>query len=341
MIRFRTLRKVVFAAVASLAPLPTMAADSAVVVMYHRFGEASLPSTNIQIEQFEAHLGELADSRYSVLPIPEILSKLAAREPLPERAVGISIDDAFISVYKEAWPRLRDAGMPFTLFVATKPLDDGTSGYMSWDQLRELHAAGVSIGNQTHSHPHMPRGSKAQNMEELRISNERFLAELGATPDVIAYPYGEYSLAVRDAAKEAGFAFGFGQHSGAIHYLQDMYYLPRFSMNETYGGLDRFKLAVNALPLPVTDITPADPLLSNETNPPPFGFTVVAEPVARRLERLSCYEARQGKLKLEFLGPRIEVRLGEALPKGRSRINCTMPAWNGRWRWFGLQFYLP
>lgn len=337
----RALHKIVLAAAASLAPLPAAAADSAVVVMYHRFGEPSLPSTNIQVEQFEAHLNELADSRYSVLPIPEILSKLSAREPLPDRAVGISIDDAFLSVYEKAWPRLRDAGMPFTLFVATKPLDDGTSGYMSWDQLRELHAAGVSIGSQTHSHPHMPRDSKTQNVEELRISNERFLAELGVTPDVIAYPYGEYSLAVRDAAKEAGFAFGFGQHSGAIHYLQDMYYLPRFSMNETYGGLDRFKLAVNALPLPVKDLTPADPLLSNETNPPSFGFTVVAEPVVRRLARLSCYEARQGKLKLELLGPRIEARLGEALPKGRSRINCTMPAGNGRWHWFGLQFYLP
>ena len=338
MVRFPIL--LALAAAGGLAPMPALAADSAVVVMYHRFGESSLPLTNIHVEQFEAHLDELADSRYSVLPISEILSKLSAREPLPDRAVGISIDDAFLSVYEEAWPRLRDAGMPFTLFVATKALDEGVSGYMTWDQLRELHAAGVSIGSQTHSHPHMPRGSKTQNLEELRVSNERFRAELGAIPDIIAYPYGEYSLAVRDAAKEAGFAFGFGQHSGAIHYLQDMYYLPRFSMNEAYGGLSRFKLAVNALPLPVKDVTPADPLLSDETNPPPFGFTV-AEPVARRLSRLSCYEARQGKLKLELLGPRVEVRLGEALAKGRSRVNCTMPARSGRWRWFGMQFYLP
>lgn len=340
MARFRILRKIALASAVSLAPLPASAADSAVVVMYHRFGESTLPSTNIHLEQFEAHLDELAKPGYSVLPISEILSKLSAREPLPDRAVGISIDDAFLSVYKEAWPRLRDAGMPFTLFVATKALDAKIPGYMSWDQLRELHAAGVSIGSQTHSHPHMPRGSKTQNLEELRISNERFRTELGVTPDVIAYPYGEYSLAVREAAKEAGFAFGFGQHSGAIHYLHDMFYLPRFPMNQAYGGLNRFKLAVNALPLPVKDVTPADPFLSDETNPPPFGFTVT-EPAVRRLSRLSCYEARQGKLKLELLGPRVEVRLGEALAKGRSRINCTMQARSGRWRWFGMQFYLP
>ena len=32
-----------------------LAADSAVVVMYHRFGESAYPSTNIKLEQFEGH----------------------------------------------------------------------------------------------------------------------------------------------------------------------------------------------------------------------------------------------------------------------------------------------
>jgi len=39
-----------------LGAAPAMAADSAVVFMYHRFGDGRFPSTNITIEQFEAHL---------------------------------------------------------------------------------------------------------------------------------------------------------------------------------------------------------------------------------------------------------------------------------------------
>ena len=36
---------------------------------------------------------------------------------------------------------------------------------------------------------------------------------------------------------------------------------------------------------------------------------------------------------------RVELRFGEAFPTGRTRINCTVPAGDGRWYWFGHQFY--
>ena len=52
--------------------------------------------------------------------------------------MAITIDDAFISVYKEGWPLLKEYNYPFTLFVATDPIDQRLNGYMNWDQLREL-----------------------------------------------------------------------------------------------------------------------------------------------------------------------------------------------------------
>ena len=36
--------------------ISAQAADSAVVVMYHRFGESDFPATNIRVDQFEAHI---------------------------------------------------------------------------------------------------------------------------------------------------------------------------------------------------------------------------------------------------------------------------------------------
>lgn len=320
--------------------VPVTAADSAVVVMYHRFGESTHPSTNIRIEQFEAHLEELADPKYTVLPLPEIVAKLRARQPLPDRTVGISIDDAFLSVYREGFPRLQKAELHFTLFVATDPVDRNIGGYMNWNQIRELRDAGVTIGSQTHTHLHMARSSDERNRGELEKSNERFKAELGEVPTIIAYPYGEYSLAVGSLSKAAGLTIGFGQHSGVLHSDADMMYLPRFAMNENFGGISRFKLAVNALPLTVTEVSPADPLLSAANNPPILGFTVQG-PAAQRLSGLACYASGQGKARMERLGPRIEVRLQEAFSPGRARINCTMPTRSGRWRWYGLQFYVP
>ncbi len=323
-----------------IEPMPAAAADSAVVIMYHRFGEDAYPSTNIRLDQFEAHLTELAKSRYTILPIPEIVDRQKKGKSLPDRTVALAIDDAFMSVYREAWPRLKAARLPFTLFVATEPVSRGQSGYMNWDQIRELKKAGVTIGSQTHSHLHMASSSAERNRGDLEESNSHFRTELGEAPTIIAYPYGEYSLAVREVAKEAGFTAGFGQHSGVLFTGVDRYYMPRFAMNEKFGDLSRFKLAANALPLRVKDVSPADPLLSPGNNPPLLGFTVVGDE-ALHLSRLSCYPSNHSKTRIERLGSRVEVRLHTAFPAGRARINCTMPAPSGRWRWYGLQFLVP
>ena len=318
---------------------PAAAETRAVVIMYHRVGESRYPSTNVTLEQFEAHLRELSSGGYRVMALADIVDALLGAKTLPDRAVGLSIDDAFLSVYTEAWPRLKKAGFPFTLFVATGAVDRKQSGYMNWDQIREMARAGVAIGSHTETHLHMPDADDTRNRGELERSNKRFEEELGQRPSLIAYPYGESSLAVHTVVKEARFAAAFGQHSGAIGSGGNIFDLPRFAMNESYGGLPRFKLTANALPLPVIDITPADPMIG-ANNPPAMGFTIT-RPV-KGLNRLSCFSSHDGRARLERLGQRrIEIRVKKAFPKGRTRVNCTLPVGDGRWYWFGRQFYRP
>ena len=319
------------------AAWPVLAADGAVVFMYHRFGENDVPTTNIRMEPFDAHLLELKSGGYNVLPLPEIIARLKKGAALPDRTVALTIDDAYRSVYEKAWPRLRAAKLPFTIFVATDPIDRSHRSYMTWDQLRELKAAGVTIGNQSRSHPHLVSLGLNQVRRELRSANARLAKELGAPADLLAYPFGEYSQAVQKVAAAVGFTAAFGQHSGVIHAGAPMFGLPRFTLNETYGGIDRFRLAANALPLPVTDVLPSDPVL--QVNPPAFGFTV--RPGLTSLAQLACFASGQGRTKLQRLGNRIEVRVTEPFPPGRSRINCTMPGPDQRWRWFGMQFFVP
>jgi peptidoglycan/xylan/chitin deacetylase (PgdA/CDA1 family) len=311
--------------------------SGAVVTMYHRFGENDYPSTNIRIAQFEEHLEELKNERYRVRPLPEIIKALKTGKPLADHTIAITVDDAFLSVYEHAWPRLKAAGLPFTLFVATGVIDRKVQGYMNWDQIRELNDAGVTIGSQTKSHPHMTTLDRQALKRELAESNQRFVEELKEKPALFAYPYGEHSLMVRKAVADAGFEAAFGQHSGVAHGGMDTLTLPRFALNERYGGIDRFRLVTNALPLPVSDVLPKDPLLSE--NPPAFGFTLdssIGNPAS-----LSCFASSEGETHLEYLEQRVEVRLKQPFPPGRSRINCTMPGPDNRWRWFGTQFVVP
>lgn len=327
----------------SLSPLTSdVRADApptqAVVIMYHRFGEQDFPSTNVTMDQFREHVAELKNGGYNVESLPKIIAALRNGEALPPKTVGLTVDDAYSSVYSRAWPILKEAGLPLTVFVATDPVDKQLPRYMSWEQLREISEEGVTIGSQTKFHPHMADLSRAKIIDELSQSNEQFEAKLGNTPDLFAYPYGEANLETMALVKKAGFVAAFGQHSGAIGTGGEMYYLPRFAMNEAFGSIDRFKLAANALPVRVADITPDDPTIG-KTNPPLIGFTVTWPD--KGLDRLNCYGSHVEKLMVQRLGSRFEVRADKAMPPGRTRLNCTIPAGNGIWYWLGRQYYVP
>ena len=59
------------------------AADHAAVLMYHRFGEDKYPSTNIRLDQFDAHLEKLASGDYTVLPLDKIIRHIQDGTELP------------------------------------------------------------------------------------------------------------------------------------------------------------------------------------------------------------------------------------------------------------------
>lgn len=319
---------------------PLQAADWANVIMYHRFGEDNYPHTNIKIDQFQEHLNELKTGGYSVLPLGQIIDQLEKGTSLPDRTVAITIDDAYLSVYERAWPLLKEAGFPFTIFVSTDNVGVTPSNYMSWAQLKELTAEGVYIGHHTASHAHLPVLTPEQLTLEIKSASDKFQEQLGFVPAIFAYPYGEYGTEIKKSIASAGFKAAFGQHSGVAYAGLDKFALPRFAMNENYGTIGRLRLAVNAMPLRVKQRMPTDNILRR--NPPAFGFTVAEK--YPNLHQLSCYASNQsgGAVPIQKLGEnRIEIRLDKAFPAGRGRINCTLPGPEGRFRWLGSMFYIP
>ncbi|HEX6957177.1 MAG TPA: polysaccharide deacetylase family protein [Ferrovibrio sp.] len=321
-------------------PLALAMSSHAVILMYHRFGEDGIPSTNIRLEQFDAQLAALAAGKYHVLGLPEIVARLKKGEPLPDRTVGLSADDAYASSFTEAWPRLKKAGLPFTLFVATEPVDQKLRGYLTWDQIRRMKAEGVTIGAHGNAHPSLPAMTPEAMQADLETSMRRFREELGETPKLFAWPFGEWDAASMAVLRGFGYAAAFGQHSGVAYAGHGMFWLPRFPMNEHYGSLDRLHQAVEALPLPVSDITPQDVLirLGQTPNPPVLGFTVA--PGVERLKQMRCYTGPGEAVAITDLGgQRFAVTPPKAFAPPRERISCTVPTQEqGRFRWFGIQF---
>ena len=329
---------------ALLTPAAAAGAESAAVILaYQRFGEGDISAASIRLDQFAEHLEILTSGNYTVLPLPRVVEALQRGEALPDRTVAITVDDAFLSVYREAWPRLKAANLPWTLFVAPERVEGGYNRYMSLAQLRELQADPlVTIGARGLSHTHLASLPAESARRQVTAGADRLRALLGERPRLFAYSYGEASLELMQEVEKAGFLAAFGQHSGAATAAQNRWYLPRFPITEDYGDAARFRRVADSQGIPLTNWAPADPALNVTAgdNPPAIGFNLPPE-LAALADSLACYPSN-GNLGQEIfrLGPdRLELRYARPFPPGRTRLNCTMPGDDGRWRWYGTQFY--
>lgn len=323
-----------------------LARADAVVLIYHRFGESRLPSTNVTLAQFDAHLAHLARESYQVWPLERIVTTLQAGEPLPDKVVAITIDDAFLSVYTAAFPRLKARGWPFTVFVNTEFVDRGLQGYLTWDQLREMQAHGMRAANHGASHERAwRRAGESEDAWRERVradtgrAQTRLQAELGPdtneAPRLYAYPYGEFDAATAELVTQMRYV-AFGQHSGAIARLDgpDASALPRFAMAERYAEPAEFAQKVAMHALPVVRVAAGDPRQRSE-DPPTLELELEA---AGWRDSLTCYHSGK-RLPLDWRSDRVvRARARQALDDGRNRYNCTARDPAGRWYWYSQPF---
>jgi len=311
--------------------------NSATVFMYHKFGVSKYPSTSVTIDQLESHINEILKEKYNILSLDFIVDTIINDGDLPENTIGISIDDADKSFIEVGWPLFKANNIPVTLFVTTGTIANNNKSYLNWDQIRKLKNEGVTIGAHSHTHAHMPDLNIDDVKAEIELSNKIFLKELGEIPTLFAYPYGETSDEIIKLVKDYKFKVAFGQHSGIINETSNMYYLPRFSLNEKYGEIDRVKFAASSKGLGVYDFIPSNPTITE--NPPFIGFSLLDEKLSTSLNCFIFDMNGQVDREIFKFNERVEIRLSRELSKGRSRINCTAKDSEGNWRWYGHQFY--
>jgi peptidoglycan/xylan/chitin deacetylase (PgdA/CDA1 family) len=314
---------------------------SAVIFVYHSIGDDDDLTANISAAQFQNHIKELQGGGYTILPLTKIVDDLKNESPLPPHTVALSFDGGHKSIMAAAVPLLLKENIPFTVFIAPGQLDQNLPDYINWDDAKQLAKNKlVTIGMHPDDYKRLSALPPTEIAREVNTAKARFREQLGVEPTLFAYPFGEYSIAYRSIVEQNGFTAAFGQQSGVAWSGSDIFALPRFSMTESYGDIDRFRMIADALPLPVTGVEPQDPRLT--TASPAIGFTVDPR-LKRQLRRLACFVSDQERPTVHIIGDsRVELRMKQPLTAVRVRINCTLPVPPApgddtpRWRWFGL-----
>jgi peptidoglycan/xylan/chitin deacetylase (PgdA/CDA1 family) len=308
--------------------------DSGILsLMYHRFNEDKYPSTNIKMNIFKQQIQIIKKLKYTFYD-PQNLEK-NFHTIKKEKKILITIDDAFSSFYKFAWPYLKEENIPFILFVSTETV--GKNGYMTWDQIKELEKENIAyIGNHSHSHDYLVNLKNDDFINDIDTSSQIFKKKLGYNPIFFSYPFGEYSLLIKQYISK-NFKFSFGQHSGVIDINKDPYELPRFPINEKYGDLKRFKFLINLNPLQYKSLYPEEKYLTNN-NPPKFLVEFFDE--QKNIDNINCFSDEGNKWEksnIKFDQNTLKLNFKSKFNFRRGRINCSLND-NGIWRWFGVQF---
>jgi peptidoglycan/xylan/chitin deacetylase (PgdA/CDA1 family) len=177
-----------------LAVIPGGRPSGVTLLIYHRVGGGSPEELDVTTDQFRRQVDALAEQ--PVVALDDAVSALD-RGDTGHRVV-LTFDDGFADVHENAWPLLRERGLPFTIYLTTAYVggamswegstarEQGAPG-LTWDQLREMVDSGLcTIGNHTHSHVRPERLTAA----ELDRCTELVDRELGVVPRHFAYTWG-------------------------------------------------------------------------------------------------------------------------------------------------------
>lgn len=245
---FRNILTLVMAALLlPLTPCFASAAESfrVPILLYHRFGPTVADGMTITTPVFEAQMRYLHDNGYTVIPLRRLVDYYRGKAAAPGlKSVVIVADDAHKSVYSDMLPIVRKYRYPVTVFSYPSAISNAKYA-MTWDQLRSLKATGLfEIQSHTYWHPNFKRERRKLSplaldsliTTQLKKSKSRLETELGATVDMLAWPFGIYDDYLIKKAAEAGYVASFTIERRHATARDSVMKLPRYLLVNADSG---------------------------------------------------------------------------------------------------------
>ncbi len=253
-----TMRGAVRALAASSSPTPTampsatrdllpdgVLREAAVpILMYHHVGEpppgadAMRRDLTVLASQFEAQLAYLSEEGYQAIHLSDLIMHLQMGLRLPPKPIVITFDDGYHDVFNNAYPLLEEYGFVATFFIITQLADEGREGYLSWAEIKALHAAGMEIGSHTYTHPDLRGQPYEYIVWQVLGSKEAIEARTKEPVRVFSYPSGKYDQQVVEVLKSTGYWGAVTVSQGAHQSSDRTFELQRIRVRGSYNLRD-------------------------------------------------------------------------------------------------------
>ncbi len=196
---------------------------------------------NTAPEVFSQQMRWLKSQGYEGIHLSDMLDGLASGQNMSKRVV-ITFDDGYRDFLTEGFPVMKQCGFTATVFlvtdrIRTTPMRYEGVDYLTWGDVRELHAEGIRFGSRTVTHPDLRSLEPDQIDYELGYSKEIIEQEIGAAVESFSYPFPfpeedrDFARFIGDTLENEGFKNGVSNIIGRVHRMSNPFFLPRLPIN--------------------------------------------------------------------------------------------------------------
>ena len=183
----------------------------------------------------------LRNAGYRTVDLAEAWAGLTSGRDLSKTFV-ITFDDGYRDFYTEAMDVIRQCGFSATIFLATDRIGQSSAriegaNYLTWPEVRELHAEGIRFGSHTVTHPDLRSLDPDLLDYELGHSKETIEQNIGAPVDAFSYPFSfpeedtNFTRFLEDLLNNLGFEYGVSTILGRARGKSNRFFLPRLPVN--------------------------------------------------------------------------------------------------------------
>jgi peptidoglycan/xylan/chitin deacetylase (PgdA/CDA1 family) len=170
------------------------------VLMYHSVSADAEPGVppyyrvTTSPKNFRCQMQWIREDGRTAVDLATALRLLESDPAAARTAVVITFDDGFRDFYTEAWPILSDLGFTATMFLPTAFIGHARRRFkqrecLTWAEVREMHAQGITFGAHTVTHSKLYGLGWSDIRHELQGSRTEIENTLASPIDTFAYPY--------------------------------------------------------------------------------------------------------------------------------------------------------
>lgn len=213
--------------------------ESPIVFMVHEFKrlEDIQNAFSLSYESFCRLLTFLSDNGWRALTYDELKNAINSKKKI-SKCYYVTFDDAYETVYTQAFPLLKQYGIHFTTFL-TKDLI-GKPGFLNTEQISEMCKSEIyHIGGHGNFHQMFRYYSKERMIAECKNEKEWLERQFKVPVDSFAFPYGrivEVSNNNRKLIRKLNYSLAFSAIEGPINsiWYTGKFFIPRVNVSETF-----------------------------------------------------------------------------------------------------------